>query len=90
MNKGPQKCHLGNCNECRSPRNAAKLVEAAKWGLLIMISVRLHSLSQHGIIFSAAREIGKCEIALSLSLARCPTGALFISGGRKGGKEEEM
>ena len=32
-----------------------------------MISVRLHSLSQHGIIFSAAREIGKCEIALSLS-----------------------
>ena len=50
-----------------------------------------HSLSsQHGIIFSAAREIGKCEIALSLSLALCPKGALFISGGRKEGKEEEM
>ena len=52
-----------------------------------------HSLSsQHGIIFSAAREIGKCEIApsLSLSLALCPKGALFISGGRKEEGKEEM
>ena len=46
-----------------------------------------HSLSsQHGIIFSAAREIGKCEIAPSLALR--PKGALFISGGRKEGREE--
>ena len=46
------------------------------------------ALSQHGIIFSAAREIGKCEIALSLAL--CPMGALFISGGRKEEGKQEM
>ena len=34
------------------------------------IGAAAHSLSsQHGIIFSAAREIGKCEIALSSSLS---------------------
>ena len=54
-------------------------------GLFIMISGRRMLDSQHGIIFSAAREIGKCEIAPS-SLAFCPKGALFISGGRKGRK----
>ena len=57
-----------------------------KVGLFIMISGRRILDSQHGIIFSAAREIGKCEIAPS-SLALCPKGALFISGGRKESKE---
>ena len=54
-------------------------------GPFIMISGRRILDSQHGIIFSAAREIGKCEIAPS-SLALCPKGALFISGGRKARK----